>query len=171
MGTIAYVNQGSPGSAYALNSIVEVDVSAVVKGNGDNSFAIISPADNENTVGYASQQNSVLARRPLLFIDGQTTSAPPVNSAPVAAPLPESESPSAPTAESASPTASPAAPPENLAPTDPPSGDANPAPTDPSMPVAPSPTPTVEPAPPDPSATPVGEAPPDASVAPTTAAP
>jgi len=154
----------------ALNSVVEIDVSALVKGNGDYSLAIVSPTGNQNTVGYASSNNSEPARRPQLIINGQSPNASPANSAPaapppepLAAPLPESESTAAPTAESASPTDSatdpPAAtvPPESLTPTDPSSSDSDPPPTDPGVPTEPSVTPTAEPMPPDPSTTPIVE--------------
>ncbi len=133
----------------ALNSVVEIDVSAVVKGNGAYSFAIVSPAGNQSGVGYASQQNTEPARWPQLLIDGQSPTAP-------ADPPPDDPN---------VPTASPAAP-ENLTPTELPSDDANPAPTDPTAPDA-SATPAVEPAPLDASATPAVEpAPPDASATP-----
>jgi hypothetical protein len=161
----------------ALNSIVEIDVSSVVTGNGSYSFAVISPAGNQNTVGYASRQNPVAARWPQLLIDGQTPNAPPSDSLPAAPPpeplaaLPASASPTAPAPEIAPPapaTVLPSddpnvppdatAPPENLTPTELPTGDVNPAPTVLSVPPDASATPTAEEPPPDANAAPTAEA-------------
>jgi hypothetical protein len=60
----------------ALNAVVEIDVSAVVKGNGNYSFAIVAPPDNRNAVGYASQQNASEASRPQLILVAQNANAP-----------------------------------------------------------------------------------------------
>jgi len=59
----------------ALNTVVEIDVGTVVKGNGDYSFAIIAPPDNRNAVGYASDQNFVEASRPRLVLVAQKAGA------------------------------------------------------------------------------------------------
>ena len=54
--------------AVALNTAIEVDLGAAITGNGSYSFAIVLPAGNTNTVGYASRENSTVANRPQLVI-------------------------------------------------------------------------------------------------------
>jgi hypothetical protein len=100
----------------ALNQVVEVDVSQVVRGNGTYSFAIASPNGNTNTVGYASRDDIAAGRRPQLIVVAQTSSGsgPPLAiepaPEPLAAPLPEDEGPEAAPDGSAYPPPSDAAP-------------------------------------------------------------
>jgi hypothetical protein len=54
--------------AVTLNSVVEVDVSSLVVGNGSYSLAITLPLANVNNLGYASREASTISTRPQLVI-------------------------------------------------------------------------------------------------------
>lgn len=60
-----------------LNSVVTIDVSAIINGNGDYSFAIVAPRDNRNTAGYASSQNATSDWRPHLILNVWNVAATP----------------------------------------------------------------------------------------------
>jgi acid phosphatase len=55
----------------ALGSVVDIDVTAAVHGNGQYSFAIVAPAGSLNTVGYASSSNINASWRPQLIVKAQ----------------------------------------------------------------------------------------------------
>jgi hypothetical protein len=91
----------------AVGQVVELDLTAAVRGPGTYSFAITGDPLNLNTVGFASRENSTTTSRSQLLITLQSGTA---NSQPVAtstATAPTSTAPS-PTATVAAPTATPA---------------------------------------------------------------
>lgn len=54
--------------AVSLNTIVDLDLTGVITGNGTYSFAISLPSANTNTVGYAAREASTAATRPQLIV-------------------------------------------------------------------------------------------------------
>jgi len=92
----------------ALNQVVEVDVTAAIKGNGAYSFALTAAPANLNTVGYASRQNSVAANRPQLIVTlpSGTSTQPTATTAPggpTATPIVPTATPAVPTATAVPP--------------------------------------------------------------------
>jgi bacillolysin len=59
--------------AVALDTTVEVDVTAAIGGNGTYSFAISAPGGNTNSLAYASREASTAGTRPQLVITTQSS--------------------------------------------------------------------------------------------------
>lgn len=51
-----------------INSTIEIDLTGIVTGNGEYSFAITLPSTNTNTVGYASKEAGTASQRPQLIL-------------------------------------------------------------------------------------------------------
>jgi hypothetical protein len=64
--------------AVALDTTVEVDLTAAISGNGTYSFAISAPASNTNSLAYASREATIAGTRPQLAI---TTQSPTLHAA------------------------------------------------------------------------------------------
>jgi len=64
--------------AAALNSTVEVDLTATITGNGTYSIAISLPSSNGNTLGYASREASSVTTQPQLIITTGVQSQAPI---------------------------------------------------------------------------------------------
>ena len=71
--------------AAALKSVVEVDVASVVAGNGSYDFAIVAPAKNTDTLGYAASEASSASTRPQLAITWQASPSATATPTPTAA--------------------------------------------------------------------------------------
>ena len=51
-----------------VNATIEADLTSAITGNGTYSFAIVMPAGNSNTLGYASREFATVSQRPQLVI-------------------------------------------------------------------------------------------------------